>query len=256
MPRVLASLVLGSLALLLPACAKHLDSNSLVVSAPADAPEGGPAVDVSNFRGSVDIRVKPWVKDIGVSYDVLGDAGVKDADGEAARAAVTVHAEMDRTGELPVLVVRTGSAREVGDHSVRLRIEMPACSGVRVINHGGEVRVWNTSGAVQVENDGGAVEVKTAHAISAPYALSTTGASIYLRAARDSSASVDALSEGGRVVWDAADSSTRVTAFRAAAGKLTVGVNEGAHAVLLRTSGGDIHVSFLEDPVGRVVYFK
>ena len=254
MPRLFSSLLLVLVVLLLPACAKNVASNSLVVSSPESAAAGGAAVDVSNFRGTVAVRVKPWLKDIGVSYDVVADGEVKD--GDAVRGAVTVHAEMDTAGELPVLVVRTGTAREGDDHRVRLRIDMPACSGVRVINHGGEVTVHGTSGAVQIENDGGAVEVKTSHPLAAPVALTTSGGSIYLRAARNSSAAVDARAEGGDVVWEAADSSTKLTAFRAAPGKLTVGVNEAAHSVLLRTSGGDIHVSFLADPVGRVVYFK
>ncbi|MGD9691491.1 MAG: hypothetical protein AB7G17_01470 [Phycisphaerales bacterium] len=254
MPRLFVTLLLITIAFLLPACAKNLASNSLVVATPETLPAEGPAVDVSNFRGSVDIRVKPWRSDIAVSYDVVACSDVQDED--AARAAVTVHAQIDTTGERPVLVVRSGSTRDADDHHVRINIEMPACSGVRVINRGGEVTIHNTSGAVQVENEGAAVEVKTNHPLAAPVALSTSDASIYLRAPRNSDAAVDAHAEGGKVVWEATDSTTKLSAFRSTPGKMSVSVNEGGHAVMLRTRAGDIHVSFLENPVGRVVYFK
>lgn len=245
---------IAALLLFLPACAKQLASNTLVVEQPEMAGTMGPAVDVVNFRGSVEVRVKPWLKTISFSYEVTAGSETEDVD--AARAAVHVHGEMDTTGEFPVFVVRSTSTMESSDMSARLRVDLPACSGVRVINQGGEVIVHGTSGAVQVENAGGAVEVKTSHALTAPVALSTTDASIYLRAPTTSMALVDAETQGGEVIWEALHSSTRVTGFRASAGKLGATVNAGENAVLLRTSEGDIHVSFLADPVARVVHFK
>lgn len=254
MPRLFPTLLLASAALLLPACAKQLASNSLSIENPAPAHLAGPAVDVHNFRGSVNIRVKPWIKTISFSYDIKADSDTEDAD--AALAAVNVHAEMDASAEFPVLVVRSTSTREAPDHAVHMRIDLPACSGVRVINQGGEVIVHNTSGAVQIENNGAPIEVKTSHPLDAPVALSTTGAAIYLRAPTNSRAAVDAQSTGGEIVWEAMQSATRVGAVRASSGKLSATVNAGENAVLLRSTDGDIHVSFLEDPVARVIRFK
>ncbi len=254
MPRFVPALLLASAALLLPACSKKLASNSLSIENPPSVHVSGPAIDIHNFRGSVDIRVKPWIKTIALSYEVHADSETKDAD--AARAAVNVHAEMDATSELPLLVIRSSSTRETPDHSVHLRVDMPACSGVRVINTGGQVVVHDASGAVQIENHAAPIEVKTSHPLDGPVALSTSGAAIYLRAPTTSTAAVDAESTGGHIVWEAMNPATRVSAFRATPSKLSAKVNDGENAVLLRTSDADIHISFLEDPIARVVRFK
>ena len=244
-------------ALLVPAwisgCATTVAEREIEIPAPASAADGpeGPALDIENFRGTVEVRVNAQEDDIDVEAEVIADADLDEAQRGEVAGAVSIDAVMEDRGGLPVLVVRSTSARQAADHRVKLVIEMPACSGVRVRNAGGLVLLVGTAGAMQVDNTDGPIEVRTRHALTDPVALTTTAGGVHCTVPPGSRGEVTMESADGKVAFDGLSGAT-LSKSSGTAGKFVGTVNGGTNPVLLRTGSGFVRFRVVGNPESYV----
>jgi hypothetical protein len=137
------------------------------------------AVDIENYRGSVEVEVVPgltqptlraWVLDESAQFMRLtDDATVKSW--YAAEVAVV-------QGR-PVLRIMTTRDAKTKPSSVKLLVQTPTAEGIRVRNSGGDVTLRGVGGEITVENgykggEGGDVRVTTTRRISEAMTLRTT----------------------------------------------------------------------------------
>lgn len=237
-------------------CTKHATTREIDLETPKVATTlpgapSGPALDIENFRGTVEIRVRAHEDDVDITAHVRAAADMPDEQVKALAQDVAVEATVEDRGGLPVVVVRTRSARagEAQDHFVELHIDMPACSGVRVRNAGGLVKIIGAAGAVQVENDDGPIEVRTRHVLTAPIALTTSSGGVYCLVPRGSTGAIDLRTDDGNASFEGPDQPlTRVTG---GGGTLKAVLNGGENPVMLRTGSGTVKFGVIADPEGR-----
>ncbi|MDX2115349.1 MAG: hypothetical protein SFZ24_06975 [Planctomycetota bacterium] len=203
------------------------------------------AVDVQNYRGSVEIRVDDRVQQAQVVGVVHGNASMgKDAQ-EAARRAV-VEARLVEEGARATLVVRTATPLENrGDHEVDLEVRVPRCEGVRVENQGGNVILVGTGGATLVENRQGVIELRTTQPMVDPVTLVNVDGSIYYQVPPGSTGQFDLETLDGGVWYRDRDSET--DRAYAAPSMYQARLADGANPVVARTSRGNINVWIDDD---------
>jgi outer membrane murein-binding lipoprotein Lpp len=141
------------------------------------------AVDIENYRGSVEVEVVPgltqptlraWVLDESKQFMRLtDDATVKSW--YAAEVAVV-------QGR-PVLRIMTTRDAKTKPSSVRLLVQTPTAEGIRVRNSGGSVILRGVGGEITVENgykggEGGDIRVTTTRRISEAMNLRTTAGDV------------------------------------------------------------------------------
>lgn len=217
----------------------------------------GPAIDVENFRGDVEVRIDPNARELRVlrMLHVHDDSTVGDRRTVLEQSPCDV--TFDERDGAPVLIVRSHSALpDQDERRATLRIVAPSSGGVRVINGGGEVILVGVSGAIHVENERGPIEVRTEHALIDPVALNTGKGNIYLQAPFASTGAIDVDAGSGRAVFEAPHHAAKITQHRATRGRFTAVYNGGANPVLLRTGDGNASVMFIENPRGRVRTFR
>ncbi|HEY7928572.1 MAG TPA: DUF4097 family beta strand repeat-containing protein [Steroidobacteraceae bacterium] len=120
-------------------------------------------------------------------------------------------------------------------------IEVSGCTGdLDARTSGGGIRLERIDGSVQAVTSGGSVkaEVRTNRGVS----LATSGGSIALRLAANATGTLNAHTSGGRVESTVPLSSVEV----ASRNELRGAFNGGGEPILLRTSGGSIHIAPLE----------
>jgi len=256
--RILGACILGAAALAAVGCgSSRQQSWSLAVPETSVLSEG-PAVDIENHRGSVEVRVEPWRADIEVSVatNISGDHS-----GERARTIRDgmLYEAGSRTDDgPPVLHIRAVTAMpDDADHATRIVVRMPSCGGVRIQNQGGTVRVVGAGGATEIENVDGAIEVRTDRAIDAPTLLSTTKGDVRWAVPLASSAALEAETGEGRIllrnpVAGQSDWSATWTGNRKVVGSL----NSGANAVSIRTHEGDINIEIRENPLNSAALLR
>lgn len=233
---------LGILAML-PGCGESRHAQYTFDLAPTT---GMLAVDVTNFRGGVEIRADERVDRAEVYATPSIGAALKQSD-DGAIESIAVDAALVETGAQAVLKVRTLSDRtDVADHQVDLVIRVPRCEGVRVENSGGLVEVVGTSGGVHIVNHLGPVEFRTNRPMVDPVTITTTDGTIYFQTPVGSAGRIDAHTLEGVVNYRDRVQST--TEAYAAPGVYAATLNEGAEAFVFRTNKGNINLWVDEDP--------
>ena len=205
------------------------------------------AVDINNHNGSVIVEVDDRIDAPEISADLIRpkhetmmplpeiDApGIITASYEASQGpGSTLRINAGLTGDYP-----TGSA-------IALRIRLPKCDGLNIINNGGPIIILGTGGTVTAQNGittglGGRIEYRTSKPLRDPVALITAGGRI--------TAVVD---PAGRALIEL-DTERGQTSFGSDYGSLTKvrpanrsyrGVwNDGANPFIARSADGDITV--------------
>lgn len=252
--RILTFSILGASALAAVGCGSSQERSWTLAAPAAEAFSDGPAIDIENHRGSVEVRVEPWRSDVNVSFrtTIAGDHSGDRA--RSIREGMNYDAGSNAADGPPVITIRALTAvPDDTDHSTRILVRMPACGGVRVRNAGGPVLIVGAGGAMQVENADGSVEVRTDRVIDAPALLTTTKGNVRWQIPLASRAAFDAETGDGVIVIDnAAPGQNDWSATWSGPRKVAGTLNSGQNAVSLRTLEGDIRVILLKDPFGRV----
>lgn len=184
---VLAALCAGGCAARAPKAVVPIRGEGSVAGASA------PAVDVQNAWGAVCVRVDPEARGPRVQANPI--------EGPSKATPDWVAAEIVPDQGRAVLRVLAVPGEPGKDQRVYILVTVPACSGVRVRNAGGEVTLENVSGAIQVENGGagrpgGDVIVRTAAALTDHVALRTTAGHVRLTMAPGSAGEITATAPG------------------------------------------------------------
>ncbi|TVQ33564.1 MAG: hypothetical protein EA376_02010 [Phycisphaeraceae bacterium] len=212
------------------------------------------AVDASNNRGGVVVRIDPRLDTIHVAARIRVSDRVEKEEREALAEQVSVWAHLDEANGRAVLRVGVESGRpDEDDHRVDLRITMPRCDGVLVRAAGGDVVLVGVGGSIQVENSRGAIELRTARVLNDPVALFTDRGNIYYQAPPGSSGLFELRSLDGIVTMASIDRPRDVYATR----DLYRGViNDGANPVTIQTGEGNVRAWIREDPEALVRMFR
>lgn len=238
-----AALALFVGSLLASGCA--VSKEPLVLDVPPTV--GALAVDVENFRGTVEIRADDRVENVSVGASVEGP--------EDAAELVHIDAQVEEFGSRGVLRVRsTTDAQDPEALRAHLTIKAPRVDGVRVVNHDGEVVVVRATGAVQITNTGGAVEFRTDKAVIDPVTITTVDGNIYYQVPPGSTGLFDLQTLDGRVSFKNRDGETEGSAGGGPG--LTTRLNEGNNPIVARTNAGNILVRVDEDAVEYVRAFR
>lgn len=212
------------------------------------------AVDIENFRGSVEVRADHRVQTAMVSATTSASCSLgKEA--ESALADTWIEANLEETGARAVLKVRTGTHRpDTSDQWVDLLICVPRCGGLRIENREGTVEVVGTSGGTSITNRLGAVEFRTNEPMLDPVTITTTDGDLYYQVPTGSTGAFDLRTlDGGVWYRDRVQGSDKAYA---APGIYQARLNDGTNAVDMRTNRGDINVWVDEDPVALSRLFK
>lgn len=239
-------------------CAKEAGERVFTLDAPVVMEPGGPtgpAVDVENFRGRVTLRADPRADAITVVATTEADSDIDDEELPAVADAVAVTADTEERGGLPVIVVRSTSARTETDHRVDLEIRMPECSGARVRNAGGVVKIVGVAGAVQVDNADGPIEVRTRHVLSSPIALTTTAGEVRCLVPPGSRGDITLESDDGRVAFDG-PGVTGIRKMKGSPGRFAAVIDGADNPVLLRTGSGFVLLRVVENPESYTVTWR
>ncbi|MBL8759977.1 MAG: hypothetical protein JNL50_01625 [Phycisphaerae bacterium] len=238
--------ILAALSLaLVGGCTSSTRASRVEITGSSLSSSGPLAVDVDNHAGDVRIEVDPTLTVPVVeayAYDQSASPN-----------------EEERTGKVGPWV---GASRQVGEggtvlrvlsvrnpeypRAVGVRIVVPSCAGVRVVNGGGNVIVRGVTGAVDIKNDGvsgrwaslsGRVEVTTAGALSGPVRLESSVGDVELVCGGDSDMAFEGKAEGkGQVVVHAG--STRLGWLYRDPGQVTGVLKNGTYHVQLTSRDG------------------
>ena len=154
------------------------------------------AVDIENYRGSVEVQVMPglskptlqaWVLDESKGFMRLTDDAIVKSWYAAEVASVQGR---------PVLRILTKRNNETKPSWVKLVVQTPTCDGIRVRNSGGPVTLHGVAGEITVENgykggEGGDITVQTTRRIADAVSLRTTKGVISLAAPVNSQGKLD-----------------------------------------------------------------
>lgn len=212
------------------------------------------ALDIENFRGSVEVRADPRVEQATVS--ATSSASMERREDENAAIADTwIEADLTEESARAVLRVRTGSSREnTGDHWVDLVVRVPRCGGVRIDNRDGFVEVVGTSGGTTITNRLASVEFRTNEPMTDPVSITTTDGDIWYQVPMGSSGSFDLHTLQGNVWYrDRVQGSDKVYS---APGVYHARLNEGTNSIEMRTNQGNINVWVDEEPTELTRLFK
>lgn len=186
-------------------CAR-LEKNQLVSISGEPVASRFLAVDVQNQFGTVIIEVDPALTAPRVAAGCQGAT-------EAARKPDFVTAELVNEGGRSILRVLSASPGPDEPKSVDLRIKVPACDGLRVLNSGGRVFIKGVNGAIDVTNDvpgrtGGTVVIAQ-DPVTSPIIIKARRGGIDLRVPADSVGRLSAKSASGNLAIDVGEASVR-----------------------------------------------
>lgn len=249
---VLAMTLAASLPLSLVGCTTaHHASASFDAPALADASVKGPAIDISNLRGNIEVRTDPRLTEISVESKVRVDKSGQHFDLDIMNESVEVTSEIQDRGGLPVLVVTTTSRREEQDYFVDLKIRMPAAEGIRIRSMGGQIRLSGVTGAVEIENASGPVEVRTPAPITQPFTIRTGSGNVYVQAPPQSTGRVTLNAPGGRTILEAKEGGVVLEKISSTMTQLTGTVNKGQNPITISTIDANVRLLLLDDPMAR-----
>ena len=214
------------------------------------------AIDVKNFRGSVEVRADKRVHAISIESSV-GVEKSKEHNAEAILAGINVNADVvDVGGGRGVLkVVTTTGSPEDEDQQVSLTIRVPKCDGVHVDNRGGTVMVVGTGGALSITNRVGAVEFRTDKPITDPVSITTTDGNIYYQIPPGSSGLFDLQTLKGECSYNDRATTESTDAYSTKT-VVKMRLADGGNPVVARTNDGDIFVYVRNDPIALTRVIK
>ncbi len=217
----------------------------------------GPAVDIENDLGSVEVRVEKWREDVAIEMkthipgEMTGDSRTAYAESFERVAEIT---ESDGPA---VVTIRNLAPDRQTRYPTRIVVRAPDCGGVRIRNAGGDVLVVGAAGAMQIENIDGDVEVRTDKPIDAPTLLTTTKGDVIWQVPTSSRGLVEAHTLDGKVTLDNwAKGQNDWTATWIGERKVSATMNGGENGVTLHTADGDIKILLLKDPMSRAAIFR
>lgn len=247
-------------AMLLAACGQTTQQSYTLDMPAGHAPL---AVDVKNFRGSVELRAIPNRNDI----RVRGDIHVTEETAYEARTpieqGVSISAAVEDSEGGAVLRVRSESQyADQHNHWVRLIIEAPYVDGVRIDNRGpmegmffdSDVEVVGTRGAAEITNRKGAIEFRSNTPITDPVTLTTVDGNIYYQVAPGSTGKLDLETLDGEVIVKDFTAATDETYSSQTLFQSTLG--DGHNPVTARTNVGDIYMWVRDNPVALTRVWK
>ena len=130
----------------------------------------------------------------------------------------------------------------IDGHTSGGSVKVMECKGpITVHTSGGSIDIDNASGKVDASTSGGSVSAAFASTLSDDVNLRTSGGNVTLRVPEKSAFDLDASTSGGSVKSDlavATEGKPKRTSLRGP-------VNGGGKQVVLRTSGGSVHVKKL-----------
>lgn len=248
----LATALVGACCLLLGGCGSTQERAYTLELAPTTGPL---AIDIENFRGSIELRTNPSLETVQVIGEVRSDEHFKKPVQDEIFASVDITARIEESGPLGTLRVRSTSTRTEPDHRVDLTIYAPRCDGLRVVNSDGLVMVVNTSGATEITNRSGAVELRTSRPMVDNVTITTTDGNIYYQVPPGSTGNFDLQTLDGMTAFvdrTGMSSESRSDSLQGYSGNL----NEGTNDVVARTNNGDVRVWVIDDPVALTRMFK
>jgi hypothetical protein len=220
---------------------------------PVELKTTGPlAFDVENFAGNVTIRADRKVTSTVIEARRGGSHGFgRREESDAALKEINWTATLEpREGGGDKLVVRS-STQSAEPHFLRLDLEIltPAIDTVKVRSTRGDVVVIENQGVVDIETTRGDVRMMTPWPMTGPITILTSDGSIDYRVRGESKGAFDCESHGGEVrqrclfgKWLALDASNNQERLHAV-------LNGGTNPVVLRTSGKNIRVAVVADPI-------
>jgi hypothetical protein len=219
------------------------------------APDYGPTLDITNFRGSVTVEVDPRVERPEVIARVLPSERrrlgerlrIKDAE---LAGKVNVQAESGLDGGRRRLTIVTTPTAEAPDIYVDLTVRIAKTEGVSVRNTGGPVELVRVSGPITVLNgvggaEGGDVTVRTGSVMTNPVTLTTTRGDVLYQVGPGSTGIFDLATDSGTAQFYV--KMGRVAEARPEPSRYRAVLNEGSNPVTLRTGQGFVRVVVLEN---------
>lgn len=212
------------------------------------------AVDVTNFNGNVRIVADDERKEPRVRATARAKKGLfrRFATQEQLHA-VWIGAELvEQEGGSVLRVLARPDAEVPGSEKIRvhLTVTVPACNGVLVRNAGGRVDLRNVEGAIQVDNGyagtkGGDIDVRTALALDAPIALTTSEGGVFLQTGAFTTGEIDVASDDGSAIVRAHVGD--LDDVLVTAGRWRGVLNGGTNPVMLRTGKGEARLLVLDN---------
>lgn len=214
------------------------------------------AVDVENFAGNVDVVVDPDIEQACVKYSLATDGLFRSEEERVAgyeRMRVTAEIVEQEGGA--VLVARSETDDPTNpDHKAHLRITVPRCDGVRVVNEFGDVELVNVSGAIEVDNRYGSVELRTEKPMTWPVTITTVDGNIYYQVPPGSTGRFDLLSLEGEASYKDEVGGTEF--IRTTAASTTATLNDGRNTIVCRTNRGNVRAFVMENPTALTRVYK
>lgn len=213
------------------------------------APDFGPTVDVTNFRGSVRVVADERAKAPTVSARVRRlDRSLRIRDKELAQKANITADSVIEDGRRLLRVVTTPTGDE--EVAVDLVVRVATTEGVRVRNAGGAVILEGIDGPVTVINgvggaSGGDVTVRTGEAMTDHVNLVTTDGTVLYQVGPGSSGAFYLETDAGDAEFYAKIG--RVTEARPNGSKYRAVLNGGDNPISLRSGRGDVRVVVIEN---------
>ncbi len=214
------------------------------------------AVDIENYRGSVEVRVDPRLSEAQVEAFVYGAAFTgDDQTDEAVARAVDLDSYIDETAPgIGTLRVRTTTADADPLHAVALRVYVPRCDGARVVNRGGLVELVGTSGPVDIDNHSGDVEFRTNRPFTDDASVLVVDGTVYFQIPPGSTGFVDLETLEGKAIIKNRDGDALNTYTTQEIIQTRLG--EGDNAITMRTNFGDLRLWVMDDPESLTRVFR
>lgn len=195
------------------------------------------AIDISNEHGSVIVEVSPKFEKLSVWARASGDT-------KEARTPDFAGAEVVMDEGRPVLriVGANPNAVDGAGKYLQIRVQSPACAGIRIRNDGGPVRVTGVSGAIDIENStfgvsGGTTVIATKPVVD-PVRIVTRSGGIDFRMPADSRGTVSAGVHTGTIRGDVGES--KLSNLKATDRSWSGVINAPGNTIELRSDTGDV----------------
>lgn len=209
-------------------------------------------LDIETFAGDVVVR---GGRDTGneiriLVTEVARHGSDRKEEAAASLAQVEVKAEIQRGGDVPVMVLRGTTAHdEHWLHRTNIDIELPELRRVRVKTRGGKVHVYENRGACSVETTDGEIRMFTPWAITEDVTLVGRGADIIMRSFLGTCGRFDIDCVNGHVATRIESGEWKVLDRRNDQDTLHATLGACENRVLIRNVDAAVRVSVVKDPM-------
>lgn len=237
---------LAMLTIALGGCGSQPRASRVEIAGTTIAGSGPLAVDVDNHAGDVKIEVDPTLTEPVVEAYAFDQSAAPNEPDKAGKIGPWVGASR-KVSEGGIVLSVISVRNPEFPRAVDVRIRVPSCAGVRVVNGGGNVIVKGITGAVDIKNDAvagrwsslaGRVEVTTAGAVSGPIRLESSVGDVQLTCGGDSDLAFEGKTAGKGQVRVIAGK-TRLGWLYRDPGQVTGVLKNGTYHVQLMSHAGD-----------------